>query len=261
MGKIKRVKGESRKLFRLATVGSGSGGWGGRPRLGLGGGASMQNWGTSSLTDCSTMLSQFIAVIPYSFWHFQLCLSHMAGFFFFFRSTPTSSPSFAPPPFPPSLVQPASFLFSALLFLHLCSISSLSGCTLIALCVWNGRGQVAQGSYYFRAHVADGVSRGQPGWTEERRGVAGSQEEAVRCVKDATFDSRGEAGGRPRGWSGQKWVVLFFLDGYILSTCRPPENNSGGDLCLAEVSALLLCHMFGFWGNMMNISYMNWHLH
>lgn len=49
---------------------------------------------------------------------------------------------------------------------------------------------------------------------------------------------------------------LVFLDGYILSTCRPPENNSEGDLRRAAVSALLLRRWFGFWGNLFSISCM-----
>lgn len=134
----------------------------------------------------------------------------MAGFFFYFV---LHLPHLiAPPPSPSSLVLPASFLFFASLFLQLCSISSLSGCTLIALCVWNGRGQVAQGSYYSRAHVADGVSRGAARVNGGGAGSSGAAAEprggCQMCQKHAfQLARRGRRGtSRP---SGHKRVLLF----------------------------------------------------
>lgn len=85
-------------------------------------GESMQDGGSSSLTGCSAVFSQFIAVIPYFFWHFQLCLSHMAGHWVFFYALLITLLCFSLP-FPlPCLI----------LFLHLIhSISFLSGCSFL----------------------------------------------------------------------------------------------------------------------------------
>lgn len=135
----------------------------------------IQDGGGSSLTDCTAMLSQFIAVIPYSFWHFQLCLSHMAEFFFFSHSTPTSSPSFAF----------LSLSLLPILFLHLYSISFLSGRSLIALCVGSFHmwGSGSPGILLLLCSVVDGVSRVQRGerGTEQPK----SRKDAVRYVKDS----------------------------------------------------------------------------
>lgn len=136
----------------------------------------IQDGGGSSLTDCTAMLSQFIAVIPYSFWHFQLCLSHMAAFFFFFFILHL-------PHHPPLLFLSLSLL--PILFLHLYSISFLSGRSLIALCVGSFHmwGSGSPGILLLLCSVVDGVSgvqRGERG-TEQPR----SRKDAVRYVKDS----------------------------------------------------------------------------
>lgn len=222
-----------RSSWKWLEGGLGGVGWGGLSRI-----EALAHWQTAAPCSASSLLS-FLTSFDIFNYVFHTWLT------FFFYSTPTSSP---PPSPPPTTVLPASFLFFAAPFLQLYSISSLSGCTLIALCVWNGRGQVAQGSYYSRAHVADGVSRGRPGWTEtEGRGGRGSGAAAERrgccqiCQRRGfQFTRRGRRGSSRAKRSEMGGLV--FLDGYILSTCHPPENNRGSGGVGSSTGA------FVFWG-------------
>lgn len=70
-------------------------------------------------------------------------------------------------------------------------------------------------------------------------GGRGSEEDAVRYVKDAAFNSRGGAGGGARGRSAQKWVVLFFWMATFCPLVIHLRTIEG-----AEVSALLLERLF-----------------
>lgn len=223
-------------------------------------GASIQDGGSSSLTDCSAALSSVHCCHPLLLLTFSI-MSFTHGWLFF--SSPSSFYThlitlLCPSSVPPFLTAPASFLFLAWLFLQLCSISSLSGCGLVALCVRSGRGQAARGSYYSRAHVADGVNGGLEGGGSqgERRRGRGAKRRLSDVSKTQLSIGRARPAGEPRGAKRPEMGGLVFLDVYILSACRPPENSSEGDECLAEVSALLLRRVFGFWGNVMSRSCM-----
>lgn len=102
-------------------------------------------------------------------------MSFTHGWVFFFYSTPTSSPFFA-------------FLLLSLLpilFLHLYSISFLSGRFLIALCVrsFHMWGSGSPGILLLPCSVADGVSKGRRG--EQGIRQPRSWKDPVRYVKDS----------------------------------------------------------------------------
>lgn len=137
--------------------------------------ASIQDGGSSSLTDCTAMLSQFIAVIPYFFWHFQLCLSHMAGFFFFpFYTYLITLLCF-------SLALPPSYSVPPPLF-HFLFKWSLPHCFVCRVFSYVG-GQVAQGSYYSLALWR--MEWAGDGGVERGTGQPRSGKDAVRYVKDS----------------------------------------------------------------------------
>ena len=157
---------------------------------------SIQDWGSSSLTDCTAMLSQFIAVIPYIFWHFQLCLSHMAGhLFFFLLSTLSSSPSFA--------ILSLSLL--PILFQRLHSISFLSGRSPLALCggpfhMW---GSGSPGILLLPGSVADGAGRGQ--WWRARDRAAEEWKGCCQICQGLPFNLSGDPEGGPHRARFGEW--------------------------------------------------------
>ena len=160
--------------------------------------ASIQDWGSSSLTDCTAMLSQFIAVIPYIFWHFQLCLSHMAGhlfFFFFFLSTLSWSPSSAI----------LSLALLPILFQRLRSISFLSGRSLLALCggPFHTWGSGSPGILLLPGSVADGARRGQ--WGRVRDRPAKEWKGCCQICQGLPFNLSGDPEGGPHRARFREW--------------------------------------------------------
>lgn len=128
------------------------------------------HWQTALPCSASSLLS-FLTPFDIFNYVFHTWLSS----FFFSHSTRTSSPSFAF----------LSLTLLPILFLHLYSISFLSGRSLIALCVGSFHmwGSGSPGILLLLCSVVDGVSRVQRGerGTEQPR----SRKDAVRYVKDS----------------------------------------------------------------------------
>lgn len=149
-------------------------------------------------------------------------MSFTHGWLFFFHSTPTSSPSFAffSLPVLPSLLSilPHTVPLPRFHFLFKWLLPHCFVCFI-------REGQVAQGSYYslalWRMEWA-GASRvnGEQGSRRVKRMLSDMSKTPVQFI---WWCRRGTSQAKCT-----KIGSLVFLDGYILSTTRPAENNGEG---------------------------------
>ncbi len=85
------------------------------------------------------------------------------------------------------------------------------------------RGQVAQGSYYCPCSVPNGVSRGRQG-----EGATAAEEWKGCCqiCQGLLFNLSDDPGGGDLTRRGAESIGrLLFLDGYIILSTYPPDNN------------------------------------